>query len=76
MIIDSIKEVFGNHYLSTILEHLNNQGFKSNNGKPLSKQIVYYIIHGDTNAPKIKEAIIKYVIATKKKNEKLLSKLN
>ena len=76
MNIESIKEVFGNSYLKPILEHLNNEGFKTPKGKPLSKKIIFHIVHGNTIAPEITAAIVNFVYSQRRKKEKLLSKLN
>lgn len=76
MNVDSIKEVLGGNYLEPILEHLNNKGFKSVTGKPLTTKIVFHIIHGNTISEEITTAIINFVVAKRKKKEKLLSKLN
>ena len=76
MNVDSIKEVLGNSYLEPILEHLQDEGFTSSKGKPLTKKIVFHIIHGNTIAHEIQEAIINFVVAKRKKKKKLLSKLD
>lgn len=76
MNIEAIKEVLGNHYLEPILEHLDNEGFKNTLGNPLSKKVVFNIIHGNKKDLEITEAIVKFVVAKRKKKEKLLSKLN
>ena len=65
---DSIIEVLGPHYITTILEYAEEKGFTRKNGEPYHRDSFSKVLHG-RHQPKIEDFIIDCAKHHKRQNE-------
>lgn len=71
-----IKEVLGGHYSPAIIKHLNKKGLIPFGGGEYTPQIIQNIVDGRTIDLDAMQEINLLVVATEKKKNKILKKLN